>query len=338
MLTVLDPEFDNEYQSFQMVFDLEDNQYVYYNNKDHRNKVDILICNHFYHPGLSSCDIIKSYNYKRSFFFDIKHNHEDQINHWISNIDGSCHDIVITNATDINLSDPRIVFYDFLFNRTKAYYSDFNWNNETNLWYYYPSGYQIANQFTAETKNKIFVAPNNSRKGERKYRSLLVNELIDNYSALGHIGDNSKNLILHTQLGSLHLGGYSPPHIDYYQNTFISVYGETIEHGSSIAVTEKTFDPLIKGHFILPFSNSGFITFLQNHYGFRLPKFIDYSYNNIANDNKRFISYIAELKRLMNIDIDNWRKYWIENLDLIKYNQQLFYNKPYHKINFKQFL
>lgn len=355
MLTILDPKFDNQYQSFQMVFDLENIDFKFIEDKDYTDPVDILICNHFYHPGCDPVKIIKEYSYKRSFLLDIKHNSEDQIKYLDSCAENSLHEFTVTNAIDFGISNPKIVFYDFLFNRTKAYYSKFQWSKNTPLWYYESDlNYQIPVHPDPALKNKIFIAPNKSWNGERKYRTLIVDQLLDRYSNLGYIGDPFRNLMLHSQLDypaitsvadlilkpprRKGLQGYSPPHIAYYQDTFISVYGETIEYGNSIAVTEKTFDPLTKGHFILPFSNCGFVKFLTSHYGFKLPEFINYSYDAIEDPELRFKAYTEELDRLMNIDINIWRNLWIDNQQIINYNQEIFYNRQYHRINFEQFL
>jgi hypothetical protein len=112
------------------------------------------------------------------------------------------------------------------------------------------------------------------------------------------------------------------------------VYGETIETGTSIAITEKTYDALIKGHFILPFSCKGFLKFLTSK-GFRLPGFIDYSYDQVTDDDLRFEVYCQELDRLMHLPLDDWKQLWKDHYDsVIKYNQNLFFTKPYDVLNF----
>jgi hypothetical protein len=354
-LTILDPKYDKFYQSFRMVFDLNGDDYTFYSDKDHTGQVDCLICNHFYHPniGMDPADIIKKYNYRKSFFLDTKHNSENQIELWNRRCDASLHDFTITNAIDLNITNDKIIYYDFLFNRTKAYYLGYPWQ-ATDLWYYSSKlSYQIPSHSLPELKSKLYVSPSNSHLGERKFRSKLVDVLLTKYSNLGYIGDSSRGITLHCQLNCIDatsvddlysrastflIGGYDPPHTEYYKDTFISIYAETIEYGNSFAPTEKTFDPLIKGHFILPFSNCGFITYIKNTYDFQFPNFIDYSYDSIADDNTRFYYYSQELERLMNLDISLWREYWINNQDIIKHNQQIFYDRPYHRIDFSQYL
>ena len=130
--------------------------------------------------------------------------------------------------------------------------------------------------------------------------------------------------------------GFRPPHDQYYQDSFISIYGETLEYGSTFTSTEKTFSPLIKGHFVLPYGTYKFIENIKKCYGFQFPEFIDYSYDNIANDAQRYRAYSAEIERLLAIPIDVWREHWRNNLVLIKANQQIFRDRPYHRINLAQ--
>jgi hypothetical protein len=133
-------------------------------------------------------------------------------------------------------------------------------------------------------------------------------------------------------------GGYCPPHTLYYDNTFVSIYAETIEFGSTFAPTEKTFDPLIRGHFVLPFSNYNFIKFIKQEYDFKFPDFINYEYDNIKDDEKRFAGYLDEVKRLMTLSIDSWNQLRNDNIHLIQHNQNVFCNRPYHRVDFSKLL
>lgn len=360
-LTVLDPHCYEEYDSYQQIFDLNNDNYVFYSNKDHSEQVDILICNHFYHPTLNAHEIIKQYNYRCSVFMDTKHGWENQITGWMTKIDGSLHDYTITIAAQPGISHPRLIFFDFLFNRTKAYYLGHNWHPTTSKNYYESSkNYVIPTHPLPDKKNKIFVAPNDVSvdsidpdSGQRRYRLKLVNLILEKYADCGYLGAWSINrkLKLWAQTDNIHARciddlsvpktayrprGYSPPHSLYYEDTYISVYAETIEHGSTFIISEKTLDPLIKGHFILPFSNPGFINYAKTLYGFQFPTFIDYSYDEIYDNDLRFAAYANELDRL--VHLSNWPELWIANQNIIKHNQQIFYDRPYHKIDFQSLL
>lgn len=119
-------------------------------------------------------------------------------------------------------------------------------------------------------------------------------------------------------------------HSYFYQNTYLSIYGESIEN-DGIYVTEKTYAPLINGHFILPFAAGGFINYMKNR-GFVLPDFIDYSYDAIINKDQRLEAYLTEVTRLMNIPLDEWHKLYIKNIDMIHYNRQKIFMDPYTKL------
>ena len=246
-----------------------------------------------------------------------------------------------------------------MFNRTKAYYSQYPFDTDTKLWYNHGQLSFIAPRLQcADNKKKIFVGPNKTYKNtDRKitFRPQLVS-LLKQFLNAGYLGniDVNKDLFLYPHIEFPYLNsiteleqqtrplsynwwGYCPPHNEYYKNTFISIYGETIEYGSSLVVTEKTYDPLIKGHFILPFSNCGFVAYLKT-LGFKFPNFIDYSYDQVTDDNSRWQLYQQEVIRLLNLTLDVWKQNWNDNLNILKYNQLIFHNKPYDRIDFLKFL
>jgi hypothetical protein len=207
----------------------------------------------------------------------------------------------------------------------------------------------------ADSKKKIFVSPGKTYSNQRKYRSLLVSK-IRNYNNLGYVGnwDDNPDLCLysqaefpeaHTNIHALEnetrpmwdTWGYSPPHVEYYKNTFISIYGETIEYGNTVMITEKTWDPLIKGHFVLPFSCCNFIQRLRD-VGIQLPEFIDYSYDREPDADRRWQLYSAEVDRLLAMDLDTWRQHWNDNLDLLLANQQYFHTRDYDRVDLAKLL
>jgi hypothetical protein len=102
-------------------------------------------------------------------------------------------------------------------------------------------------------------------------------------------------------------------------------------------VTEKTLDPLLKGHFVLPFANAGFVKYVKSQ-GWRLPDFIDYSYDSIDDNNLRFVSYCEELDRLLNLSMDKWRQHWVDNLDILHYNRNQLYERDYDRVDLEKLL
>jgi hypothetical protein len=253
--------------------------------------------------------------------------------------------MVITNVQDWTINDSRILFNDYLFNITKAYYLGYNfsmhrpWRFDGNL------DFVISDPVAAEHKHKIYIAPNRTYfdpelPKQRFYRGQLMQLLKDRYRDLGYLGN-----VADPDIGGLRTNsnikspiGFRPPHDQYYQDSFISIYGETVEYGTTFVATEKTFSPLIKGHFILPYSTYRFIENTKKHYGFLFPDFIDYSYDNIADDAQRYRAYSAEIERLLAMPLDTWREHWSNNLVLIQANQQIFRDRPYHRTDLTSIL
>lgn len=281
---------------------------------------------------------------KPKLILDIWHNVENQTHRydqWLDN--GRLH--VITNVQS-RIKRKRVYFVDFLFNRTKAYYSNFKFHPETTPWYWQGREFYINREIdSGEHKTRIFVAPNNlyrlaDEPISRVYRYKLV-ELLKHYTNLGWVSDpllfSNHDISIDSELPPVKPHqGYNPIHQDYYHRSFISIYGETIEQGEDVVVTEKTYEPLIKGHFVLPFSNQGFVSYLESM-GIRLPKFIDYSYDQYSDPETRWQKYQEELKRLLSMSITSWQTHWTENMDILKHNQDWF-NRPYDRVDLNKLI
>jgi hypothetical protein len=121
----------------------------------------------------------------------------------------------------------------------------------------------------------------------------------------------------------------------YYENSFLSIFVETITTNGDWyiqnpwkAISEKTYDPLIKGHFILPFSYTGIIADLKKK-GFKFPDWINYEYDNITDNNFRFAGFLEEAKRLIKIPVDKYYEYYEKDKHILEHNRQLFFTLPY---------
>ena len=123
-----------------------------------------------------------------------------------------------------------------------------------------------------------------------------------------------------------------PPHNAYYEDTFLSIFGETMESGTTQVITEKTLDPLIKGHFILPFSTPHFCDMVRDR-GILLPDFIDYSYDTIEDFDQRLAQWLAEVQRLLSMPIKHWRELHAKNFDLLYENQVWMWRRDYDRID-----
>ena len=115
-------------------------------------------------------------------------------------------------------------------------------------------------------------------------------------------------------------------HSSYYEESYCSIYAETVEDNYP-TVSEKTWHALSKGHFIVPFGSAGLIKLIQS-FGFRLPSFINYNYDNIKDDNLRLEAYFIELNRLKEFPIHIWNDYLQQNYELILHNIKLFHIFP----------
>ena len=257
---------------------------------------------------------------------------------------------------------PRVVHWDMCFCRTKAYYTQFPVRHGTERIYWHDQKCFISPDLrTSENKKKIFVAPCQTRI--QKYnerldwitpRKHLSDLLSTEYSNLGYVGNytEDKNKFLYAHLDQMWIDdfdansleketrppsydwwGYAPPHNAYYTNTFISFYGESVEYGNELMITEKTYDPMVKGHFILPCGIHGFVKSLKQK-GILFPDFIDYSYDDVADDFRRVNTWIDEVKRLCDIPLEQWKLYWDQNYELLYQNKLWVYNTPYPQVNF----
>jgi len=348
--------FVNDEPYASMFFDLNGQDYEI--SKDPTLDYDILI-----HASRHDLNHIKT---KLKLELCIFHNHENQLGFNYFNIPpdavrSSNESIIVTNAVDSTVERYKwIIHNDFLFNRTKAYYLNYPFKSTTKLWYYVgESGYKLPSINDSSTRTKIYIAPNNTYLNTPRkimYRPQLVRLLKNQYGHLGYIGnpDDDKNLVLHSQsefplvqtieelvdmksYANYNSQGYNPINNQYYLDTFISIYGETIEHGSTIAITEKTYEPFIKGLFILPFSTNGFIAYVRSQ-GWQLPDFIDYSYDAVENIEERFTAYCDELHRLLSMSLETWRQHWDNNINVLENNRELFFQRPYDRVDFTRYL
>ena len=330
-LRILDPnDGTQKYLSFADFFDINNpNGYELYEDHNHTGAVDFLVQNAIaYYPNYDK------YNFKKLLFLDIRHNYEDQILYLHRN---QTDRIIVTNARDFSINDSRILFNDYLFNLTKSFYTGYMFTTNR-VWRYISDKEFIPHKdIVAENRNKIYVAANRTYfdpdyPKQRYYRKQLMNLLKLKYKILGYLGDPADSTIrMLPSNTSSSFGGYKPLHNQYYEDSFISIYAESLEYSTTFTATEKTFDPLIKGHFVLPFSTYKFIENVKLHYGFQFPDFIDYSYDNIADDEKRYQAYGAEVERLLAIPIDTWREHWVNYKVLRTANQEIFYTRPYHR-------
>ena len=249
-----------------------------------------------------------------------------------------------------NPSASQYFFYDFCWNRQKAYFVDYD-------------KYDLVNRlWTGQATSKMFELPEIKRRGPYKkillpnrvhanrgtesrnlYRQQLHNLIEDRYCHRGH---PEQGYVLYPQENTKHLynsfvgsfGGWFPISSDYYEASFVSVYVETISGavglGAIKTITEKTYDPLIKGHFVLPFSYPGIISDIRK-IGFILPDWIDYSYDTIIDAEERFKAYSESVLKIINMSDFELMDLYIQDRWMLAHNRNLFFIRPYDSLHKK---
>jgi len=261
---------------------------------------------------------------------------------------------------DLNYNNKEQIPYDFCWNREKVYFTDYDKFDLTErLWSHAATKkmYSLTkipdHSFFQMIDLKKFLIPNrwdpvnNQRFGMRGYyRKELINLANDTDCFWSDWNKDTLNLLwpeerIVNSMEELHsaFGGWWPIANRYYNRSFISVYVETIvncDYKTWSVISEKTFDPLIKGHYILPFGYSGLIEDLKNRYGFQFPTWIDYSYDLITNTNDRFLGFLNSFEKLRKLPLSKLvEHHQREKNSILEYNRQIFYNRPYDSLHKK---
>ena len=266
-----------------------------------------------------------------------------------------CRTLIIHN-NNYDTLDPKYIFYDILFNRQKYYMfgmeEDFYPN--TKLWTYnakreYYTFGPIDKRLTKDSKKILCLNrlawPKKWRFGKRIIaRTQLAKVLADEQDI--YLSDpNVNNFFYPNQyeegtIDVLYSGGTWYPAADFYYNSsYVSAYIESVTSadgsGNIFCATEKTYDPLVKGNFILPFSSPNFIEGLKNWYGFRFPQWIDYSYDEVTDFNKRLLLYSESVKKICQMDLETLHQHYINDKDILDHNRNRFLEIQYSGLHDK---
>lgn len=256
---------------------------------------------------------------------------------------------------DLNKRNTLQIPYDFCWNRQKAYYVDYDKFDLTDrLW----SGvstkkmYQLDRipkhtvQNTKHLKKFLLLGRTDKNRHDHPrniYRLKLKNSVTKIKDIIySNWDDDNLNILWPEERLSDNMidlknsfSGWWPAANIYYNNSFISLYVETLlttNNKVCSVVTEKTFDPLIKGHFILPFGYQGLVEDIKD-YGFRLPDWIDYSYDDIEDVEERFYKYLQCFSKLRALDIESLIDLHTKDREnILEYNRNLFFTKPYDSL------
>jgi len=252
-----------------------------------------------------------------------------------------------------NLACASELYYDFLWNRQKVYFTDYNSIDLKNRLYTADADIKCFELDTIKKLNdphtnvrKKFLSPNRIYKEfehtRLKYRKNLV-DFIQDYKHDGYYSDPQNGIILSANdpklNHKLNQGGWYPIDNLLYQSSYFSMYVETCPTSGDMdcqykSITEKTWDPLIKGHFILPFGYRGLVDHIKS-YGFKFPNWIDYSYDMIDDDDARFYQFLDSAEKLLDLSYAELEKLYIQDRDILVYNRELFWEKPYDLLHDK---
>lgn len=338
--TFLDINFDNQYHLV---------------DRRHRGHIDFVLGGHYPCPQDSVSAWAQRRKISRILELRVFHNYNDQHLHLLK----WCQDArirMISNVWHHELAAHGVIFCDFLRNLVKAYHTGFRFGSGTRPWYHVSElDYRVSSNHDRDRANKIWLSPSCTRNPAHVFRSRLFDFLYDKQST-GHLGNPHKDMCLYSNADVLldletnsfapfvcneeqkeYRYKYCPPHTAYYEDSFVSIYSESIELGESQVVTEKTYFPLVQGHFILPFGSHGFVDRLR-HLGFRLPTFIDYSYDQEHDFGRRQTRFLEEVERLINEPLRQWQQWWMDHLDLIQHNRSLILQQDYDQVNVSKLL
>jgi len=245
----------------------------------------------------------------------------------------------ITNNRLLYLDLPQqvnVIVNDFLMNRTKLYYFEQNKlaklmiSHNSGFWLYEPGFYTLNELNKDKEIKKIFLS---LTRNLQNFRRKIVNYLIERHNENGYIGCYQLDRLLDTN----YTKGYCPVPHQYYNDTLAAIYVESTSlYRNIFHATEKTFEPLLKGIFVLPYSNTNFVRNLQNYYGFKIPNFIDYTYDSVYEEkldvdptNTRVLAYFDSIDKLCNLKLNDAIECYKENFEVIEHNRNVIINFPY---------
>lgn len=259
---------------------------------------------------------------------------------------------LIVHNNNHDTSDPKYIFYDIMLNRQKYYMFDMedDFDPNTKVWTrnsrpeFYTYG-PIDKILSNDSKkilclNRLYWEESIIRN-QKTLRSML-RETFHNKDDV-YLSDPRNNIFFypnHSENNTIDVsnsGGTWYPAADIYYNTsYVNVYIESVVQSSNggniFCASEKTYDPLLKGNFILPFSTPNFVHYLKTWYGFKFPDWIDYSYDEVADFDQRVELYMESVRKVYSMDIETLHHNYIKDKDILEYNRNLINQLPYSSL------
>lgn len=168
-----------------------------------------------------------------------------------------------------------------------------------------------------------------------------LTKLLYNYP--GFLGDPSKGnfLIGHkpsqedleATLGFQGACSIVPFHHSYYYHSVLTIGIETNinQMYEGFALTEKTFEPFLKGHIPLMFSSPGFYHTAIEYYGFKMPDWVNLRFDDYFNDLDRWMYFVLEVKRLLNLGPKELHRLRLQDVDILRHNRSILLDHGYKK-------
>ena len=260
---------------------------------------------------------------------------------------------------DPNMGNTKQIVYNFYWNRHKAYYFDYDQFDLTNrLWSMNATKEMYALNDIPERKqlDKVFLSLNKIRPAvdgalltRDQYRSRIYSEINrdeDCYYSDWSDPNNIKFIETQQTVRTLASGeveeiapgqfaGWWPVAHRYWDTSLVSIYVETLavsQNSNSRLLSEKTYDPLIHGHFILPFGYSGLVDDIRRA-GFQLPTWINYDYDGIVDDEQRFQVFLRSAEKLRRKSRFELEHLYVQDRDMLVHNRNLFRDQPYDRLS-----
>ena len=254
--------------------------------------------------------------------------------------------VTVVHQNQKNLN-PKHVYYDIMWNLEKAYFVDNMFQKYpvgTWLWYSTERSYALNEILSNKINCVNYLSPTRFYKEyaeePRMIARRMLLDILKDYQ--GYYPNESNGYFLKPEdcnpsIDSVHVNKGSscwlPAANHYYETSYVSIYVESVTTGELAGcITEKTYDPLIKGHFILPFGYSGLVKDIHAR-GFQLPNWIDYSYDYIADWQTRLDAWLSEAKRICEMESQFLTQCWISDFNIIKHNRELFTTRGYHELH-----
>jgi len=213
------------------------------------------------------------------------------------------------------------VKFDYYWNRTKIAYLDHQcFHKQRSI-----KNYQ---QYPIHTSVRSHKFLSYYSRNTEHHRATLRQHLQAN--AQGFIGSETHYLEPNCQVPT---ASPDPPARKYFDQSYISCLVETqCLNCNSILISEKTYDQLIQGRPVLNFATPGFYQQLAAD-GWQLPSDVDWSWDTMIDDSQRWTHYLAELDKLLSLNLDRLHQWFLDNMSCWQHNHEMLRTKPYDIID-----